>query len=100
MPVVCHAQLRSQLLTEKASAAGVEAAWHQAVMEAELQEKLAKDGLTSDLELKRARLRATEQGTRQTLEQERLLSPSRPEMVTARGPPASSSRFPSRWARA
>lgn len=67
-----RAQLRSQLLNEKASAAGVESAWHQAVMEAELQEKLAKDGLTSDLELKRARLRATEQGTRQTLEQERL----------------------------
>ena len=66
-------QLQSQLLNERASAATVEAGWHQAVMEAELQEKLASDGLTSDLELKRARLRATEQGTRQTLEQERLL---------------------------
>ncbi|HET9299576.1 MAG TPA: efflux RND transporter periplasmic adaptor subunit [Candidatus Polarisedimenticolaceae bacterium] len=66
-------QLQSQLLNEKAAAATVQSEFHQAQMEAELQEKLAKDGLTSDLDLKRARLRATEQGTRQTLEQERLL---------------------------
>ena len=66
-------RLQSQLLNEKAAAATVQSEFHQAQMEAELQEKLAVDGLTSDLELKRARLRATEQGTRQTLEQERLL---------------------------
>ena len=65
-------QLESQLLNERAVAAGVTADFHQAEIEAELQDKLAKDGLTSTLEVRRARLRAEEQKTRHDLEEQRL----------------------------
>jgi HlyD family secretion protein len=65
-------ELQSQLLAERAVAAGVRADFHQAELEAEMQDKLAKDGLTSELELKRAKLRAEEQGTRHDLEEQRL----------------------------
>ena len=65
-------ELASQLLSERAVAAGVRADFHQAELEAEMQDKLAKDGLTSELELKRAKLRADEQGIRHDLEEQRL----------------------------
>jgi HlyD family secretion protein len=65
-------QLQSDLLSEKAAAAGVRADFHQAELEAELQDKLATDGLTSALDVKRAKLRAEEQGTRHDLEEQRL----------------------------
>ena len=65
-------ELESHLLSERAMAAGVRADFHQAELEAEMQDKLAKDGLTSELELKRAKLRAEEQGIRHDLEEQRL----------------------------
>jgi HlyD family secretion protein len=65
-------ELESRLLSERAVAAGVRADFHQAELEAEMQDKLARDGLTSELELKRAKLRADEQGIRHDLEEQRL----------------------------
>jgi HlyD family secretion protein len=65
-------QLESQLLNEQASAATVNAQFHQAELEAEIQDRLAKDGLTSELELKRSKLSAEEQRTRHDLEERRL----------------------------
>ena len=65
-------QLESQLLNERATAAGVTADFHQAELEAELQDKLAQDGLTSTLDVRRAKLRADEQRTRHDLEEQRL----------------------------
>src|SRR6185436_8122141 len=47
-------QLESQLLNERAQAAGVTADFHQAEIESELQDKLAQDGLTSTLDVRRA----------------------------------------------
>lgn len=55
-----------------AQAAGVKADLHQAELEARLQDNLAKDGLTSNLDLERAKLRAEEQGVRHDLEEQRL----------------------------
>jgi HlyD family secretion protein len=65
-------ELESQLLSERAVAAGVRADFHQAELEAAMQDKLSQDGLTSELELKRAKLRAEEQGIRHDLEEQRL----------------------------
>jgi len=64
--------LESQLLDQKAEAARVQADFHQARLQAEADEALAKDGLVSSLSLKVSRVRAQELSTRQELEQKRL----------------------------
>lgn len=65
-------QLESQVLNQRAAAATVQSDYSQAKLQAEVDEQLAKEGLTSDLNLKRSRLRAEELATRHDLEQKRL----------------------------
>lgn len=65
-------QLESQLLNQRAAAATVQAEYHQAKLQAEVDEQLARDGLTSELNLRRSKLRAEEFETRWDLEQKRL----------------------------
>jgi HlyD family secretion protein len=65
-------QLESQLLNQRAAAATVQADYHQAKLQAEVDEQLARDGLTSELNLRRSKLRAEELETRWDLEQQRL----------------------------
>ncbi len=65
-------QLESQLLTQRAAAASIEAEFHQAKLQADLNEQLAREGLISDLNLKLSRVRSRELETRYQLEDERL----------------------------
>ncbi len=65
-------QLESELLTQRAAAATVQAEYHQAKMQVEVDEQLAKDGLISELTLKQSRVRAEELALRHELEQKRL----------------------------
>jgi multidrug efflux pump subunit AcrA (membrane-fusion protein) len=65
-------QLESQLLNERATAAGVTADFHQAELEAELQDKLAQDGLTSTWTSAAPSCARKEQKTRHDLEEQRL----------------------------
>jgi HlyD family secretion protein len=65
-------QLESQLLNQRAAAATIEADFRQAKLQAEVDDQLYKEGLTSDLNQKRSRLRAEELATRHELEQKRL----------------------------
>jgi len=66
-------ELESQLLTQKAQAATVESNFQQAKLEAEANEILAKEGLVSDLVLKRLRSSAAELATRNELEKQRIV---------------------------
>jgi HlyD family secretion protein len=65
-------QLQSQLLNQRAAAATVEADYRQAKLQAEVDEQLTKDGLTSELNLKRSKVRAEELATRVELDHKRL----------------------------
>ncbi len=65
-------QLESQLLTQRAAAANVQAENSQAKLQAEANQELAKDKLISDLVLKLSKVRAEELATRHELEQKRL----------------------------
>jgi HlyD family secretion protein len=64
--------LESQLLTQRAQAATIESNYQQAKLEAEANETLAKEGLVSDLVLKRLRSSAAELATRNELEKKRI----------------------------
>ncbi|HAK54727.1 MAG: HlyD family efflux transporter periplasmic adaptor subunit [Vicinamibacterales bacterium] len=65
-------KLDSDLLTQRASAATVEAEFQQARLQAEADTQLAADGLTSDLIMRISVSRAEELETRTGIEQERL----------------------------
>ncbi|MCL4847245.1 MAG: HlyD family efflux transporter periplasmic adaptor subunit [Acidobacteria bacterium] len=65
-------ELDSQLLTQRAQLATVEAEFRQARLQAEADEILAKDGLTSELTMKISRSRAEELDNRTTIERQRL----------------------------
>ncbi|MCI0409664.1 MAG: efflux RND transporter periplasmic adaptor subunit [Acidobacteria bacterium] len=65
-------QLQSQLLTQKAAAAGALADYRQASMQSEADEVLAKDGLVADITMRVSRLRAEELKGRSEIEQQRV----------------------------
>jgi HlyD family secretion protein len=67
-----HVQLENQLINQRASAATVQADYQQAQLQAEVDEQLAKEGLTSELTVKQSRVRAAGLATRNDLEQKRL----------------------------
>ena len=64
--------LDSEMLTQRAGAAGVQAEFQQARLQAEADTQLAADGLTSDLIMKISVSRAEELENRTQIEQERL----------------------------
>ena len=65
-------QLQSQLLTQQAQAASVEADFRQAQLQAEVDTELASLGLQADLILRQSMSRAHELATRHEIEQQRL----------------------------
>jgi len=65
-------QLESQLLNQQAAAATVEADYNQAKLQAEVDDQLFKEGLGSELNQKRSKVRADELATRIVLERKRL----------------------------
>jgi HlyD family secretion protein len=65
-------QLQTQHLSHEASAASVEAEYHQAELEAKANERLALDGLIADITLELSRVRVRELGTRTDIEHRRL----------------------------
>jgi HlyD family secretion protein len=65
-------ELQSQLLNQRAEMQRIEAEHRQAVLQAEADATLAKDGLTSDLTTKLSRSRADELGNRLAIEQQRF----------------------------
>jgi HlyD family secretion protein len=64
--------LESQLLDQQANAATIRANYHQATLQAEADEELARSGLVSGLTLKLSKSRADELAIRKDLEQRRL----------------------------
>ena len=66
-------RLDSDLLNQQASAASVEADLREAQLEAEANEELSKDGLISEIELRRSQIRAKQLENRHRIEQQRLL---------------------------
>lgn len=64
--------LETQLLNQRAAAATVESDFQQAKQDAEANETLSKEGLVSDLVLKRTKIRAAELATRNELEKKRI----------------------------
>ena len=65
-------QLESQRLNQQATAASAEANYHNARLEAEVNEALSKDGLVPDLILKQSRARSDEFRKVNEVEKERL----------------------------
>ncbi|MEE2775631.1 MAG: HlyD family efflux transporter periplasmic adaptor subunit [Acidobacteriota bacterium] len=65
--------LESQLLNDKAAAARVESQYRQALLQAEADEELAKDGLVPDITRKLSQLIADELGSRLEIENKRLV---------------------------
>jgi HlyD family secretion protein len=65
-------QLESTLLNQRAQAANIQAEYHQARLQAEVDEQLANEGLGSKLNYKRSKVRAEEFALRHELEQKRL----------------------------
>lgn len=65
-------ELESQLLNQKAQAASVEALFQQAKLDAEANDTLAKEGLVSDLVLKKSKSSASELATRTEIEKKRI----------------------------
>ncbi len=65
-------KLESQFLDQRAQAASVQANYHQAQLQAEAEEELAKSGLVSTLTLKISQSKAEELGTRKEMEEKRL----------------------------
>jgi HlyD family secretion protein len=66
------AQLENQLLSQQAQLAAAESQSEQAKLQEEADEKLAKDGLIPDLNLKLSRLRATQLAKQASIERERV----------------------------
>jgi HlyD family secretion protein len=66
-----RAQLESQLLAQQAQVTAAQSNSEQAMLQAEADEKLAKDGLIPDLNLKLSRLRSTQLGKQAKIEQDR-----------------------------
>lgn len=67
-----EARLQTERLTQRSTAATVEADYQQAQLEKEVNEDLAKDGLVSSLVLKQSTVRAESLATRNSLEQDRV----------------------------
>jgi HlyD family secretion protein len=67
-----EAQLQTERLNQRSAAATVEADYHQARLEREVNEGLAKDGLVSNLILKQSTVRSESLATRNQIEQDRL----------------------------
>lgn len=67
-----EARLQTERLTQRSTAATVEADFQQARLEKEVNEDLAKDGLVSSLVLKQSTVRAESLATRNALEQDRV----------------------------
>ncbi len=65
-------QLESALLTQRASAAGIQSDYRQAAMQAEADDELAKNGLVADITQKLSRMRADELRGRSEIEDARL----------------------------
>jgi HlyD family secretion protein len=65
-------QLQSLRLNQQAQAATVRADYTSAKIDAEAKEQLSREGLFSDLELKKLKSRAEELGTRDEIERKRL----------------------------
>jgi len=65
-------RLESQLLTQQAAAAQVEAEYHQAKLQAEADTELGKSGLVSALNVKLSNVRADELANRAEIEKKRL----------------------------
>lgn len=65
-------RLESQVLNQEAEAARVEADYEEAKLDAAAQEELAREGLTPEIDLKRAQLRERQLAHRNGIEKERL----------------------------
>ena len=65
-------RLESELLNQQAAAAQVEADYESAKLEAAAQEQLAREGLTPEIDLKRARLREKQLAQQTEIEKQRL----------------------------
>ena len=65
-------ELESQLLSQQADVAGIEASYKDAALTLEANKELAKDGLVSAIQLKQFESRAAELKNRLTLAQQRL----------------------------
>jgi HlyD family secretion protein len=66
------AELESQLLQQEAAVAGIEAQYKQAALQLEADTKLAKDGLVSELNLKRSQSQEAELKNRLEIEKKRI----------------------------
>lgn len=66
------AELESQLLSQQANVAGIEANYKNAALDLQANEQLFKDGLVSELMLKQKRSQAEELKNRLAIEQKRL----------------------------
>jgi HlyD family secretion protein len=67
-------QMQNDLLQQKAAAAGIEADYNKAKMQAEMNEALAKDQLVSDLILRQSKLDEEQLAVRRDIAQEQLAS--------------------------
>lgn len=67
------AELQSGLLSQEADTANIEASYKQAALNLEANEKLAKDGLVSEIQLKQTQSAAAELKNRLDLAQKRLV---------------------------
>ena len=65
-------ELETQLLNQRAAAATVESDYQQAKQDAEANETLSKEGLVSELVMKRTKIRSAELATRTELERQRI----------------------------
>ena len=65
-------KLETALLDQRSTAATVASLYHQDKLQAEVDEKLVKDGLLSNLTLQLAEVKAQESATRNEIEQKRL----------------------------
>jgi HlyD family secretion protein len=65
-------RLQKELLDQQAAAATVESDYHQADLQAQTNEGLAKEGIVADITLKLSRVRAEELATRNGIEKKRL----------------------------
>lgn len=71
-----QAQLESSLLSQQASAEEVESRYQQAKLQAEADEKLAKDGLVPEITYKQSRLRAEQLASQTKIERQRVTKAS------------------------
>jgi HlyD family secretion protein len=67
-------QVQNDLLQQKAAAAGIEADYNKASMQAEMNEALAKDQLVSELILRQSKMDAAQLAIRRDIAQEQLAS--------------------------